>query len=280
MHLTSAIALVAAGTLTTPLPDQTTLRPVIALVGQIQPCSGQDVSASYAPVHVPCPTDIQWIRPATGLAPVEADWVYGRKKVVTEALEGYLLRLQLEDFNVCEYIGRLHASNYSLVPTMGLAISGGGVNSAFTGTGALRAFDARLDAAVQQGTGGLLQSMTYMSGLSGGSWPTMSFAVHNFPTADEIEAGFNASVADYFGRAWGYEYIAGSPGGINGTFSGVANLSNFVQHQMPLPIILLNEMADDAVEYFGVQIPFANATTVSNAERCLYLLLRACNSMK
>ncbi|KAI9852074.1 MAG: hypothetical protein M1838_001871 [Thelocarpon superellum] len=266
-----------------------------ALVGHVRLCSGQDLATSYAPIRVQCPTDVQWIRPATGLAQVEANWVHGRKKVVAEALEGYLLRLQMKDFDACEYVCRLRASNYSLVPTLGLAISGGGWNSAFTGTGAVRALDARLDAAVQQGTGGLLQSMTYLSGLSGGSWPVMSFAVHNFPTADEIvdlwqpqidrlngvtnttqyavpmtslfadvvsklEAGFNATAADYFGRAWAYEFVANSPGGVNGTFSAVSNLSHFAQHQMPLPIIQLIEIDDRSTEYFGLQIPFSNAT--------------------
>jgi lysophospholipase len=62
------------------------------------------------------------------------------------------------------------------VPILGLAISGGGYVSEFTGTGALRALDARLESARQQRTGDLLQSLTYMSGLSGGSFPSLSFA--------------------------------------------------------------------------------------------------------
>jgi lysophospholipase len=69
---------------------------------------------------------------------------------------------------------------------MGPAISGGGWASAYTGTAAMRALDSRLEAAVKQRTGGLLQCITYMSGLSGGGFPTVSFAVDNFPTADEI----------------------------------------------------------------------------------------------
>jgi lysophospholipase len=103
----------------------------------------------------------------------------------------------------------------------------------------LRALDDRLPAANAQKTGGLFQAMTYISGLSGGAWPALSFASHDFPTADEIvqcwqpdidrfnvntttqyaatntdifgeivaklEAGFEISMPDYFGIAWGYE---------------------------------------------------------------------------
>jgi lysophospholipase len=84
------------------------------------------------------------------------------------ALGEYLERLHIPDFSVSRYLRLLHSSNHQDVPVMGLAISGGGWASAYTGTGGLRALDARLPAAVQHGTGGLLQCMTYMSGLSGG----------------------------------------------------------------------------------------------------------------
>ena len=159
--------------------------------------------------------------------------------MVLDALDGYLERLELADFDYCGYVEKLRASNYANVPTLGFAISGGGYSSAFTGTAALRALDDRLPAANHQKTGGLFQALTYISGLSGGAWPTLSFASHDFPTADQIvqywqpeierfnvntttqyaatntdifgeivsklEAGFEISMPDYFGIAWGYE---------------------------------------------------------------------------
>jgi lysophospholipase len=191
----------------------------------------------------------------------------------------------------------MYKSNYEDVPTMGLAISGGGWASAYTGTAAMRALDSRLDAAVEQRTGGLLQCMTYMSGLSGGGFPTLSFAANNFPTADDIldlwkpeinrlegvtnntqyaatftsmfedlgakeKAGFNVGAADLFGRGWGYEFTPGIKGGLNVTLSGVVNQSNFIAHQMPMPILQAVQLADLDVEYFGLKVPFANDTTV------------------
>lgn len=83
--------------------------------------------------------------------------------------------------------------------------------------------------------------MTYFSGLSGGSWPVMSLATHNFPRIDEMvatwhtpkstlgaqhntkhradvktlfdeiypkfAAGFNVSWSDLEGRAFAWEFV-------------------------------------------------------------------------
>ena len=118
----------------------------------------------------------------------------------------------------------------------------------------MRAPDSRLDSANLQRTGGILQSLTCMSGLSGGSWPTMSFAVNNFPTADRIvglwrpkidrllfqgpstsvaanattlfediaanqRAGFKVGVPDYLAAAESYEFVTRTHGGLDVTFS-------------------------------------------------------------
>jgi lysophospholipase len=162
----------------------------------------------------------------------------------------------------------------------------------------MRALDSRLDAAVEQRTGGLLQCITYMSGLSGGGFPTLSFAANNFPTADEIvqiwqpqinrfnttvdtqyaanftsvfedlgakeEAGFKVGTSDLFGRLWGYEFIPGPEGGLNVTLSSIVNQSNFVSHQMPFPIIQSIQLTDSDEELFGLLVPPANATIVSS----------------
>ena len=83
--------------------------------------------------------------------------------------------------------------------------------------------------------------MTYFAALSGGSWPVMSFATHNFPDIDrmveswrltenpvdapktthhlatpetlleqiyhKLKAGFNVSFAEFLGRALSYEFV-------------------------------------------------------------------------
>lgn len=160
----------------------------------------------------------------------------------------------------------------------------------------MRAMDARLPFSVAQRTGGLLQSLIYMSGLSGGSWPTTSFATHGFPTADELiplwhsqidrlegvmknsqyaetaqsmfedlgaklEAGFEVTTADFFGRGWGYQFLTGPRGGLNVTYSSIVNLSNFINHQQPLPILQMLTIDPGVEEYYKVPVPnFNNAT--------------------
>lgn len=240
---------------------------------------------------------IQWVRPANGLNPKEADWVFQRKQVVLDALDGYLSRLHLDSFDLRNYLERLHNHDYSYVPTLGMAISGGGYESAYTGTGAMRALDDRLAAANDQRTGGLLQSLTYLSGLSGGSWPVLSFAARNFPMANDIvrlwkpeisrlqgvnesttsaatpqsifqdlvakyEAAFNISTADFLGCGYAYEFFPGEHGGVNATFSDVVHLGKFRNHQMPFPILQALEIVDTDPTFFGLQAPHANATTV------------------
>lgn len=261
------------------------------------PSLQQAFNENYAPVTIPCPKDMQWIRPANGLNKAEAEWVLGRKRNVLYALEEYLERLQIEGLDIPQYIELLRNTNFAQVPTLGLVISGGGWASALTGTGVLRALDSRLEAATEQRTGGLLQSMTYISGLSGGSWPILSFATHNFPTADEIltlwqpqidclfgvtnnsqyavnsavifeqlaakfKKGFLIGIADYLGRAFSYEFIPGPTGGLGTTFSGVTALSKFRDHKMPFPIIHYNEIDDGDAQFFGLDVPKANATIV------------------
>ena len=256
-------------------------------------CPSAYQPTSYAPIYVECPTDVQWIRPPTRLNPKEAEWVRGRKRVVADALDTYLERLCLEDFDTPRYIRDLRRSDYAHVPTLGLAISGGGYRSGYTGSGAIRALDSRLEAANEQRVGGLLQSLTYLSGLSGGSWPVTSLTSHNFPTVDEIvqiwlsqpdgssnssspgssesifediaaklKAGFNVSASDYLGRNSAYQFLPGPHGGVNNTWSGIARLSNFVNHQMPLPMLQASELTDDDKEYFGLKVPYYNATSV------------------
>ena len=253
-------------------------------------------SSSYAPVHVDCPPNHQWLRPANGLNPHEASWVKGRKAVVTDALTSYLEQLKLQDFDVSKYIAAIKSNDFAHVPIIGFLISGGGWASAFTGTGALRALDNRLDAANDQKTGGLLQSTTYISGVSGGSWPVMSLAQYNFPAIDDLvknwspnistlsftndtehtasavtifkdlaakrKAGFDISIADFLGRAIGFQFIPGANGGLAATFSDVVSKSKFKSHDMPFPMTHLNEIDPSDQEYFDLKLASFDANIV------------------
>lgn len=260
---------------------------------------------SYAPVYTKCPAKERWVRPANGLSDEERDWVQGRKGVVLDAFGDYLERLNISDLDVSGLRKAMQKDKNSGVPVIGMAISGGGWASSLTGTGALRAFDARFSDAIDQRTGGLLQSLTYFAGLSGGAWPPMSLATYNFPTVNDMvadwhtdidrlfnqpnnsiyaanatslfadiaakfEAGFDVSVSDYLGRGFGYEFLPPPNGGLNVTLSSVRNLSNFENYSMPMPIFQAARLTEDDIEFFGFKVPYANASLVcqSSALEC------------
>ncbi len=73
----------------------------------------------------------------------------GRKEKVLKGLTSYLGRLNLEGFDTEGYLKKLSADT-SNVPTIGMAISGGGWSSAMTGTGPLLAWDDRFEPSCEQ----------------------------------------------------------------------------------------------------------------------------------
>lgn len=183
------------------------------------------------------------------------------------------------------------------VPTISMAISGGGWLSGYTGTAIMRAFDDRFPDANKQHTGGLLQSLTYLAGLSGGSWPVMSLATNNFPSINELiadwhvdidrfvnppndsiyaandtvifeqiatkyKAGFNISITDLTGRSFGYGFAPPPDGGMNVTLSGVRKLSNFQNYSMPMPLFQAARLTKDDAQFFGIKVPFWNSSLV------------------
>lgn len=199
-----------------------------------------NLSESYAPVHVDCPPDVDLTRSAAaGLHPDEETWLHNRKQVVAGALGQYLTNANLKDFDIDKYVSGINASNFAAVPGIGVAVSGGGYASAILGTGLLRALDDREEVSVKAGTGGLLQSLSFVSGQSGGSWFVSTWIANNLPVAEDLldywqpeinrftaktngthaatiasigediaakaKAGFNVSVADFIGRINSYE---------------------------------------------------------------------------
>ena len=75
------------------------------------------------------------------------------------------------------------------MPNLGIAVAGGGYRAAIFGAGVLNALDGRNSTSINTGTGGLLQSATYISALSGSSWLLSSLLQANFPTFQELIFG-------------------------------------------------------------------------------------------
>lgn len=176
------------------------------------------------------------------------------------------------DFDVGAFM-----SSYS--PTIGIAFSGGGYRALLSGGGEFAAFDSRTPGSTAVGhLGGLLQSATYVAGLSGGSWLLGSIVINNFTTVqrlrdagnvwdftnniltpdgelhivdttryyhalhdevtDKEDAGFDVSLTDYWSRALSRQFVNYTDGGPGITYSSIAQSDEFVNGQMPFPIIV------------------------------------------
>lgn len=141
----------------------------------------------YAPAEVNCPSTRPGVRSAATLSQSERDWLKERRPKTTNALVDFFGHVDIPGFDAAEYIGR-HRNNISSVPNIGIAASGGGYRALMNGAGALAAFDNRTENSTSRGhLGGLLQSATYLSGLSGGGWLVGSLYMNNYSTVPELQ---------------------------------------------------------------------------------------------
>lgn len=225
----------------------------------------------YEPSEVLCPSDANFVRPASQVSPAEKDWLEKRHAITDKALLEFLNRADLDSFYAEEFLSSLNRSI-----NIGVAISGGGYRSMFNGAGQLAALDSRVEGSIKHGLGGLLQSTTYLVGLSGGNWLTGSLALTNWSTVPEILAagdlwdlehsiispsgldvvssaerwhqinndvaekqrkGFDISITDLWGRALSYQFFGSKEdGGVALTYSGLQEFDAFKSAEMPMPI--------------------------------------------
>jgi lysophospholipase len=122
-------------------------------------------SGNYTPSFVECPSNTEFVRPASrGLAQGEQAWLQKRRSNVVPALEQYLNTAGIDGFDVGSYLSCLDGDLDSAVPVIGLTLSGGGTRAQISGLGLYQAMDGRYAPAVEAGTGGLLQAITYVAG--------------------------------------------------------------------------------------------------------------------
>lgn len=147
---------------------------LLNLTALATPIDGRNASKPYAPFVSSCPKNIPLTRPADSISEDEALYSIRRKAKASVALAAWLKKTdpRLSTFNL---------------PAIGLTTSGGGYRSLLVGAGVIRAFDARED--TKQPTSGLLQSLTYSSSLSGGSWLASSIGGNGFPKVSSLQNG-------------------------------------------------------------------------------------------
>jgi lysophospholipase len=196
--------------------------------------------------------------------------------------------MNISGFDAASYINRV-SDNSSTLPNIGIAVSGGGYRALMNGAGFLAAADNRTNNATNTGQiGGLLQSATYVAGLSGGGWLVGSIYTNNFssvqtlrdgsskssvwqfgnsilegPVSDGIQlfssadyyatieddvsdkqdAGYNASLTDYWGRALSYQLVNATDGGPAFTFSSISEMNNFITGEIPMPVLVTDGRA-------------------------------------
>ncbi|KAL6305632.1 lysophospholipase [Sparassis latifolia] len=165
----------------------------VALLCALPVVLAQNVT-SYAPSYVQCPSE-SLIRHAgtpqarnQTLHPGEVRYVAERKRLAREGLKAWL-----GAGNHTVYHGELDDLADHQVPTIALSLSGGGYRASLFNAASLHAFDARNATSVASGLGGLLQSATYMTALSGGSYVSTSLMFNEFPPLPDLVFGNNAT---------------------------------------------------------------------------------------
>ncbi|KAJ6260505.1 Lysophospholipase [Drechslerella dactyloides] len=160
-----------------------------------------DAPNGYAPAPVDCPSTRPAIRSASALSPAEQSWLQDRRKNIIKPLRDFLTRADISGFDAGAYIDA-NSKNSSRIPNIAIGVSGGGYRALMNGAGVLAAFDSRTDNSTAKGhLGGLLQSATYLSGLSGGGWLVGSLSLNNFTSVQAIVR----STPDKTGPLWQFQ---------------------------------------------------------------------------
>ncbi|KAF2804556.1 uncharacterized protein BDZ99DRAFT_451627 [Mytilinidion resinicola] len=145
-----------------------------------------DAPNGYTPAAVDCPSTRPTIRLANGLSDEETSWLEKRRSNTVSSMREFLVRMNITGFDAGAYVDS-HAKNSSAMPNVAIAVSGGGWRALMNGAGALAAYDNRTPNATNTGQlGGLLQSATYLAGLSGGGWLVGSLFVNNYTSVQDL----------------------------------------------------------------------------------------------
>jgi lysophospholipase len=116
-------------------------------------------------------------------------------------MTSWLSRMNISNFDATSYMNGIR-NNVSALPNIGLAVSGGGYRALMNGAGFLAAADNRTNNATNRGQiGGLLQSATYVAGLSGGGWLVGSIYTNNFSSVQDLRDGSKGSSVWQFGNS-------------------------------------------------------------------------------
>lgn len=209
--------------------------------------SGAQLSTSgdgsaYSPRQTSCP-DGPILRKASKISQEEQEYILQRQLLTTPALINFLSNTS----NLTDFDAESFFSSATRNISVALAFSGGGYRAMLCGAGELMALDNRTLALNKNGLGGLLQSSTYILGLSGGSWLLGTLVLNNWMSVEAVmsedlniwdldntifnpnginilataeyynligeavdakqDAGYGTSITDVWGRALSYQFF-------------------------------------------------------------------------
>lgn len=144
-------------------------------------------SGNYAPGRVRCPSE-NLVRIADRLSRSEKAYMKQRRqKEIHSNLVEFFRRIDIPGFDYQKFFRASHGPAHKPTLGIGMAVSGGGFRSMLIGAGGLSAMDLREEGTDQPGhLGGLLQSMSYVTGLSGGAWLIGSLFMNRMPKVSEV----------------------------------------------------------------------------------------------
>ncbi|KAK4459590.1 lysophospholipase [Cladorrhinum samala] len=159
----------------------------------LSPRARPNAPDGYAPAPVPCPKDKPKLRVAGAVSDRETAWLAKRRKETVAPMTEFLTRANIPGFDAGAYIKKV-ADGVKDLPNIAIAVSGGGYRALLNGGGFVAAADSRTSGATDKGgIGGLLQSSTYLAGLSGGGWLVSSIYANNFTSVEELRNGKKGS---------------------------------------------------------------------------------------
>lgn len=100
-------------------------------------------------------------------------------------MKNFFGNVKIANFDAVNYLTNVTTEQ---PPNVAIAVSGGGYRAMLIGAGVVKAFDSRTPGSSGTGQlGGVVQSSTYLAGLSGGSWLVASIYANNFTTISALQ---------------------------------------------------------------------------------------------
>ncbi|AWU78228.1 uncharacterized protein C5L36_0E02900 [Pichia kudriavzevii] len=147
---------------------------------------------SYAPGIVECPSYLNdkhnstragFLRRADGISDEEFEWIQQKDELTFDHLRTFLEGTGLNGTE--SFLDDIASNSSARIPRIGLAFSGGGYRAMLCAAGQISGLDNRTRGVDEHGLP-LLDSVSYIAGLSGGSWFVSSLVYNNWTSVQEI----------------------------------------------------------------------------------------------